>query len=288
VVIVKLLGGLGNQMFQYAFGKKMALKNNCDLKLDLSFYQEQNARRYELDHFNITPAIATSPEVEALKQKQVRQENLRFKFLFKPRPYFIHEKNLAFNPAYFNTRDQVYIDGYWQSEKYFIDAAPQIREDFRFATPPSNNNRLMLSQIESCNAVSIHIRRGDFLAAEFIEIHGLCSVEYYNDAVDIMAKKIEKPVFFVFSDNIPWAKQNIKTNQEICFVDINDDHSAFEDLRLMSACKHHIIANSSFSWWGAWLNAGENKLVIAPKKWFANEDMNKASSSIVPENWIRI
>jgi hypothetical protein len=289
MIIVKLMGGLGNQMFQYAFGRNIALKNKCDLKLDLSFFRTNESRKYSLNHFLIIENIAETVEIESLKHRHFLGVNKIKRKLFNARPYFIHQKNLEFNTNYLKTQTDVYLDGYWQSEKFFIDSAAQIRKDFQIKTLPSPTNENVLLQIESTNAVSLHIRRGDFQTSEALnKIHGTCSLEYYHRAAELIADKALTPIFYVFSDDISWAKKHLKLSYEMHFVDINDEQSAYEDLRLMSACKHHVLANSSFSWWGAWLNHKAGKITVAPKTWFVDIALNQQSSSIIPDNWIRI
>lgn len=289
MVIVKIFGGLGNQMFQYAFGRSMALKNNCDLKLDLSFFNNDEIRKYRLNDFLVIEDIANQAQIESIKELHFSPLNRLKRQIFNTKPYFLQEKNIEFNSNYLRTQHDVYLDGYWQSEKYFVDYSAQIRKDFQIKTLPSPTNKNMLKQIGSCNSISLHIRRGDFQKNEALnKIHGLCSLDYYYRAVDLIENKTTNPIFYIFSDDLIWAKQHLKLRYETQFVDINDDQSAHEDLRLMSNCKHHILANSSFSWWGAWLNLRIEKTIIAPKAWFADTKLNKQSASIIPDTWIRI
>lgn len=289
MIIAKLMGGLGNQLFQYAFSKNIALKNNGSLKFDLSYFEGNPFRSYELDHFRITKAIATRREIDHLKEKHFSKPNIYKRKLLKTRSYFVHEQGPLFNPDYFKLQKDVYIDGYWQSEKYFINSAVPIRNDLEFKSPPSTANQQMLRQITLAgNAVSIHIRRGDYIENQHAGIHGVCPLSYYTNAITMLVNKKPDAVFYVFSDDMDWAKQNLNLTHPTIFVDVNNIHTAFEDLRLMSACSHHIIANSSFSWWGAWLNPNPEKIVIAPKNWFADAQLNAKATSITPDSWIRI
>jgi len=289
MVISKIFGGLGNQMFQYAFGRHLALKNNQELKLDLSFFEYDGFRRYSLNHFSITENIAGPEDIELLKHKQnSRRHQLAIK-LFNSKPYFIHEQGLNFNPQYFTTQSNVYIDGYWQSGQYFSGSSTRIREDFQFKTPASEANKTMLSAIGADNSVSLHIRRGDFSSDRALNnIHGTCPIAYYQKASALITGKIKDPVFYIFSDDLAWAEQHLKLDYKMRLVDINDDETAYEDLRLMANCKHHIIANSTFSWWGAWLNANTDKIVIAPAQWFIDPVLNEQAQSIIPKSWIKI
>jgi len=289
MVITKLFGGLGNQMFQYACGRALSLKNKSELKLDLSFFENQSFREYGLHHFPVVENIAGAREIDRLRKRHNAKLNKLKRRLFNAKPYFVHEKDLESNPNYLKTQHDVYIDGYWQSEKYFTDFSAQIKKDFRVKTPPSSENKNMLAVIESCRAISLHIRRGDIaIKGPLNEIHGTCSMDYYQKAADLIASETSNPVFFIFSDDILWARQHLNLNHSTRFVGINDGHSAFEDLRLMYHCDHHIIANSTFSWWGAWLNDKSGKITVAPEVWFADTELNRQSASIIPSNWIRI
>jgi hypothetical protein len=201
---------------------------------------------------------------------------------------FLSQSLILSTKKNFNLGQYIYIDGYWQSEDFFLDKAAQIREDFQFVNEASFDNKEILTKIRDCNAISIHVRRGDFLSEQFIGVHGVCSLSYYQEAMTLMAKKVSDPVFFVFSDDIDWASKNLDNQFKTFFVNANDEATAYEDLRLMASCQHHILANSSFSWWGAWLNKDLNKITIAPKIWFADQELNQASKSITPTSWIRI
>lgn len=288
MVIIKLFGGIGNQMFQYAFGRTLALKNNCTLKLNLSFFDKSDSRTFSLEHFSAVLDPATPAEIEQIIQKQSSKLNGLKRKVLKSKPYVIYEKTLEFDPQNLETQKNAYVDGYWQSEKYFIQVSDQIREDFKIRTAPSAENAAVLQKIKSVNAISLHVRRGDFLDNDLNKIHGTCSIDYYEQAADLISKQVTNPVFFIFSDDINWVRENIKLQQDLVVVDINDDETAYEDLRLMSACRHHIVANSSFSWWGAWLNTHPGKMVVAPKNWFNDAELNRQSKTIVPESWIRL
>jgi hypothetical protein len=288
MIIVKLMGGLGNQLFQYAFGRAMSLKHHTQLKFDLSFFEGNRFRKYELGNWGMNAAAATSTEIEDLKKKHFSTLSTYKRKLLKTKANFVHEKGPLFNPAYFYVHSNAYIDGYWQSENYFISAAAQVMEDLYFNTAPSLPNQQMLSRIEQSNAVSIHVRRGDYVENAHANIHGVCSLNYYIDAVNYIAKQVTRPVFYFFSDDMDWVKQNFDLPYQTVFVDINDGDAAYDDLRLISACKHHIIANSSFSWWGAWLNPHSNKMVIAPKQWFSDAELNAKATAITPKSWVRL
>ena len=177
-----------------------------------------------------------------------------------------------------------YYIGYWQSEKFFKDISDEIRKDFSFPKFTSEKNLEILKLIKSYNSVSIHIRRGDYLQNR--GFNGLAPLEYYQKAIEYIKNKIENPHFFIFSNDIEWCRKNLSIENSY-YIDWNRGEESYRDMQLMSLCKHNIIPNSTFSWWGAWLNKNPNKIVIAPEKWF-NDCVNIDYSNIVPETWIKI
>jgi hypothetical protein len=295
MIIVYLNGGLGNQMFQYAFGKKIANKNNESLKLDIAefskIYIVETPRRYNLDIFNIEADIATAEDINKIKNRENGLILKIAKLIFGNKKTaqennIISEKHFHFDSEALEIKDNTYIRGYWQSEKYFEDIKDTIQKNFTIKIPPSNINKKTLEMIKKEISISIHIRRGDYVKdKKTSEYHGVCSLDYYNRAIKLIAKKINNPYFFVFSDDVGWAKKNLKLKYPAYFAN-NDDKHNYEDLRLMQNCKHNIIANSSFSWWGAWLNQNPDKIIVAPKRWF--NDPNIDTSDLIPENWIKI
>ena len=289
MIIVQLSGGLGNQLFQYAMGYTLAQKSKCELKLDLLFFENYEWHDYSLKPFAIQENIATMEEIEALRRRERSLPERVKRKLFNVQPFFIQEKNLLFDDFYLNIKRPAYLMGYWQCEKYFEKCSAAIREQFTVCEAPSLANRDLLQKISVTEAVSLHIRRGNFVNVDFInKIHGTCSLDYYSAAIKYVAAKCSKPVFYIFSDDMAWVKENIKVPYHHHFVDLNDAQTDYEDLRLMYSCKHHIIANSTFSWWGAWLSIYKNKIIIAPKKWYADPEKEKYTLTIVPDIWIRL
>jgi hypothetical protein len=288
VIIVEILGGLGNQMFQYAMGKSIALKNGVDLKLDIRGFKDYEWHQFGLGNLSISASLATDEEIRVfLLREQSFLSRIKRKILNKPSIRFA-EKNLEFDPKFCNIKNPAYLSGYWQSEKYFKEFSEVIRKELTVGIPPSDSNRYILGQIHDILSISLHIRRGNFVDTETVnKIHGTCSIEYYQEAIDFFGKRFSNPHFFIFSDDISWAKKNLFISHEHNFVDINAGRNDYEDLRLMYNCKHHIIANSTFSWWAAWLNPNAEKLIVAPKQWFQDKEMNNSSNSIIPEEWIR-
>ncbi|MGB9927471.1 MAG: alpha-1,2-fucosyltransferase [Methanosarcina sp.] len=273
MIIVKLTGGLGNQMFQYALGRQLAVKNNTTLKLDIQGFKDYKLRNYDLNFFNILENLATPDDLsgvisssDKLISKIGKHIGIGLKGIQQIK--YIKEQTFSFQPETLNLKDNVYLDGYWQSEKYFSDIKDIIRKDFTVKNVPNTANESIMKEITECVSVSIHIRRGDYVSNPTTsQYHGFLGLEYYQKAMRLMLEKVGNPHFFVFSDDPEWASENIKTNCPITYIEHNGVKN-YEDLRLMSTCKHHIIANSSFSWWGSWLSINEEKIVIAPKKWF--------------------
>jgi hypothetical protein len=290
VIIVNLIGGLGNQMFQYAAGRAVSLRLAAPLRLDVSDFASYGLHQgFELSKvFACNPEIATEKEV--LDLLGWRASWLARRILMRPSLAMLHGTKLVVEPHFHywpgirEVSHNAYLAGYWQSEKYFRDASETIRADFTFRHPLSKQNAETAERIGQAMAVSLHMRRGDYASnPKTNTAHGLCSLEYYRAAVLHMAEHIERPEFFVFSDDIAWVKANLKIDFPCRYVDHNQGAESYNDMRLMSLCRHHVIANSSFSWWGAWLNPDPGKIVIAPSRWFAN---GKRVEDLLPASWV--
>lgn len=282
MIIVVLKDGLGNQLFQYAAAKCIATKLNTQLKLDIASFGKNPVREYSLHHFDINEEFASSFEKISLRLKNI-YSRLVNKVGFRVREYRYFEKVLGFNPSFFQIKDNTYIEGYWQSENFFLPIADILRKEFMVKAAPDKKNAAYLNEMKGVNSVSLHIRRGDYVTNKLVNsIHGLCTTEYYQQAVEFIRRNIPDPVFFIFSDDMDWVKANfIIKNNSVHYMDHNENKD-YEDLRLMYSCKHNIIANSSFSWWGGWLNNNPNKIVIAPANWFKSHFIN---ADIVPATW---
>lgn len=292
MIIVRLMGGLGNQLFQYATGRRVALKNNMPLRLDLSWFRDQPDRPYCLNHFAIIEDIATPREIAQLKRDN---SGLIHRIFTTCReygtPYYlrsdVREKSLNFDPNIRQISRSAYLDGYWQSEKYFKNIENIIRREFSVINLPDTLNTNYAEMIQSLNAIAIHVRRGDYISNQKTnQFHGICSLDYYYRAINQIISKVENPHFFVFSDDPEWVLENLKIDAQITYVNHNSVDKNYEDLRLMSLCNHFIIANSSFSWWGAWLSENQSKIVISPSRWFKEKKYNDVYS--LPEGWKRI
>lgn len=292
MIIVRLTGGLGNQLFQYAAGRRIAVKNNIPLKLDLSWFKDQSDRPYSLNHFATIQDIASPAEVARLKGSKLTY--LKEILLQKAnldrhdgKRTLILEKSLDFDPNILQISGSAYLIGFWQSEKYFKDIEGMIKKEFVVRTPPDLENIKVANEIRNTEAVCIHVRRGDYVSdPKTNQSIGLCSLEYYYRAIDHIISKVEKPHFFIFSNDPSWTQRHIRIDAPITYVRHNPSDKNFEDLRLMTFCKHFIIANSSFSWWGAWLSSNERKIVIAPAQWFRGEQYN--DDDRLPKEWIRL
>ncbi len=289
-VVVRLMGGLGNQMFQYATARAVALHKGVPLKLDLSWLQKQPKREYELHNLRVVEEFASLDEIPFANQLGLIDRLLgRAAQMILPRhrQAVYQQKGLAYDPEVFNTRSQVLLVGYWQSEKYFRHIRETLLEEFAVATDLQAQTIDTAKSIAAVNAVSLHIRRGDYVSEPRTrEVHGVCPPDYYRSAVRFIADRVEEPHIFVFSDDMEWAKANLQINLRTAFVDHTDPGRGFEDLYLMRRCQHHVIANSSFSWWGAWLCDSPGKIVIAPRRWFSDPTIEEGD--IVPEGWPRL
>lgn len=282
MIISNLTGGLGNQMFQYALGRHLALKNKTQLKLHFTNALFCTKRTYSLDCFNVKAEMATKDDLKKMGIISDRIIN-RIIYLVEQRIHIKFNKNIVtenkqtFDKQILSLLDNIYLQGYWQNEKYFKDIEDQIRKDFTFKTKPAGKNLKLIKKIKNSNSVSIHVRRADYLKYKDFQI---CDINYYNKAIDIIKKKVKNPVFFIFSDDIQWCKNNLIIKNKTFYVKNN---KPCEDMKLMSLCKHNIIANSSFSWWGAWLNNNKNKIIIGPRRWAKRDNTNR-----LPENWLDI
>ncbi len=295
MIIVKLQGGLGNQLFQYAAARRLAHRHNAALKLDTSFLKVARvSREYELGHFNISAVIASNEEIKEIVGYDITGprpiiERLRSKLGFAGRVSPVYKQpHFHFDPALLNAPDNIYLDGYWQSEKYFRDIEGIIRRELVVRHPLEGKNLEITELIQTVDSVSFHVRRGDYVTdPEANRVHGnVCGPDYWRRSMDEVAAWVARPHFFVFSDDPGWVKENLEFNHPVTFVAHNGPEKACEDLRLMSLCRHQIIANSSFSWWGAWLNGNPDKIVIAPDRWLNRQDVNEGD--IIPATWRRL
>ena len=276
MLIVHLRGGLGNQMFQYAL-YLAAVESGKNASLDLSHFNKDNqSTKYELGN---TFSIHAAPL--PLWEKVLVKASWKFLHLLHQIPYKENDRSFGIFNKKVTALQFAYLKGYWQSEKYFEGISKTIRQHFTFPPFSDNKNKALFEQIVQRNSVSIHIRRGDYLKNN---LNWSLDIDYYNRAIQLIKEKVTAPNFFIFSDDTQWAEENIK-DPNCHFINWNKGDDSFRDMQLMSNCKHNIIANSSFSWWGAWLNNNEDKIVIAPDKWLSTME---GTRDIIPDSWIQL
>lgn len=300
MVIAKITSGLGNQLFQYAISRNLARHAKTELKLDISEFGSSSFRNYGLKYFNIPQAIASAEEIKEFRVRDKRPHvHVRHKIwrnvihniltaLIRKKIYLTRRTLpllMPFLPVISKYLDVIYVECYWQGEEYFRGVEDTLRKELTLRREFDNIPESILRSIDGVNSVAVHIRRGDYTAYQPLV---LLPLDYYRKAVEKIIHLCENPRFFIFSDDINWAKQNL---EQLCpqaeFVGAYTKD--YQDLILMSRCKHNIIANSTFSWWGAWLNSNPDKIVVAPGKWFADERLNaKRIKHLIPKNWIQI
>jgi hypothetical protein len=291
MVVVRLMGGLGNQLFQYAAARRIALVHGVPLKLDIAWFAGQRDRAYALHALKIEEAFATPDELRQITGSSTSGIE---KLLFHLRRRFrvgygwtwIQERRLSpFDRRVAIARGSVYLDGYWQSERYFDDIADTIHREFAIDVP--GDGRALLDQMAATESVSVHIRRGDYVAdPRKSAARSVCTPDYYRRCVTLFSERIANPHLFLFSDDPRWVAANLRFEHPTTLVSTVPARPDHEDLRLMSACRHHILANSSFSWWGAWLNPVRGKLVLAPRRWM--NDPRVDDRDVLPPGWIRV
>jgi hypothetical protein len=321
VVASRLCGGLGNQLFQFAAGRSLAQRCGARLILDAtSFSLPQEPRKFalapypidadvELDGYAYAPPrpVVGLPRPPGARERpdgivdrvayRLKKRGLMNDAAFAVvlgvlqrvagRPAALRvfsEKTFDYDPAFTKLGARTYLDGYWQSERYFADARDSIRRELTLPDAPNAANASWLAQIQASNSVCVHVRRGDYLLPPYSAQHGICSVGYYERAMLLVAERTEKPRFFVFSDDLAWSRAHI-VGPNMAFVDANSAQGAHDELRLMAACRHHIIANSSLSWWGAWLAHHDGQIVVGPEPWFST---GQGTPDLFPRSWLTL
>ena len=292
MIIISLSGGLGNQMFQYALGYSNALRLKTDLWLDLKWFKKNEAHNgFELEKvFKIHQPITARPRIiKYLGFWAGRRLNFfvginnwanLLPYKIYREPFFQYWHGIKFVP------DNSYLSGYWQSERYFIDVAQEVKKLFAFP-PPTGVNARITHDINECESVSIHVRKGDFFCDPINKtVHGVDLSLYYHHAINLVLSKISRPHFFLFSDDPVEALKLFPGRADITLVDHNTGPSSYNDMHLMSQCRHHILANSTFSWWAAWLGDYQKGITIVPNTWFLDKTID--TSDLYCKNWIRL
>lgn len=293
MILIKLQGGLGNQMFQYAFANILAKKNKSKIIIEDSIYsltekkEGYTPRNFELSIFNNEYVFAQKTDILLFEKlsfidKVKRKFNLNY-------PKKFNENTFEYSRKAISLKSPVFAKGYFQSFKYYIGFEQYIKSLFVFPIDKlSSKNIDLIPILKKQNTVAIHIRRGDYVTDSLTnQFHGTCNLDYYIKAITLIISQIENPTFVFFSDDSEWVKANFGNfTFDKIFIDDNKGLDSWRDMYLMSICSHNIIANSSFSWWGAWLNNNPKKKVIAPKKWFQAKEID--INSIIPSEWITI
>lgn len=288
MIIVKIYGGMANQLFQYAAGYALSLKNGVPLKLDISYPHELNTdtkRVFELNKFLIDYELASREEIQQIfKFRKI--DYVWNKLMPSSKKRFYGEKQIGYDDDFFKLGSQVYLRGYFQSEKYFLDCKSFIFEQFIFRNVAYDDMHLFLEKLNQQKTVALHIRLGDYLQLSANSIMAPFDLAYYKRAIEYIQKQVDDPVFLVFSDQILLAKQLLTIEANLLFVDASISKSADEDFVLMQSCQHQIITNSTFSWWAAYLNQKSGKIMVAPQKWY--KDHFGDATHLYPDNWVVI
>lgn len=289
MITVKLAGGLGNQMFQYALGRSLSLRYGVALALDLSFLLDRSNgnsyvyRDYYLNMFDISvdKFIEKSPIHHVIRNKFA--EKFRFNF-----PGVRVESQFNFNSTALNCGENCYYSGYWQSPKYFLESEECLRSDFTFLSTIKTSSQALLDRIKDSNSVCLNVRRGDYVGNK---LHGVCTVKYYHYALEQLFQRTNNPTVFVFSDDVEWCRANLRIPYEHMFVGHEHAHTTeFKNFDayfyIMSKCRHYIIPNSTFAWWAVWLNGRKDNVVIVPNRWFNDPNIN--AEELYEQTWIRV
>jgi hypothetical protein len=295
-VATHMQGGLGNQLFQYAAGRALAYRLGARLVLDCT-PRFASDRPFVLDRYPIDADIVRDGPTKvhrrhfrlsgALGRRLTDAFHDRFPTTHRIGGHafkvFGDKHWFRYDPAFENLAGAVYLSGYWQSYRYFDKVADLIRNEIRPSSPPSDANRSWLDRIEATNSVCLHVRRGDYLHDQSGPSL-ICARSYYDSAIQHVRRFLTKPQLFVFSNDIAWCRETFAA-PDIAFVDVNGSDDAVDDLRLMAACRHHIVANSSLSWWGAWLASRPGQVVIAPLPWWPGVSTH---ADLLPSGWIKL
>ncbi len=290
MIYVRLKGGIGNQLFQYAAGRALAQRTGEEFCLDINFLERTisgvTSRKYELSHLRDSVSLIG----ESSLWERVTLKYIPRIYCFLKGINFIDEAKILNETDFKKLGGNCYLDGYWQRLDYFNEISSILELDLTTSVDLSEKGAEILRGITAQSSIAVHIRRGDYVTLKSAAgYHGSMSAAYYRLAINKICELVENPLFYVFSDDLSWAKSNLQISPgNSIFVDHNSVDNAWEDLMLMGHCKHHIISNSSFSWWGAWLGGRINKnskqIVYAPDKWYRNKKISK--NGRFPDHWI--
>jgi hypothetical protein len=286
MIISELNGGLGNQLFQFAIARNLSLKLNIPFKLDVSIYNSSNnLRQYHLSVFGFKNTLADHTDISFFFPNRANGIARILQTLKKTyyRPVVIKEQNFKFNADILGyTNNNIYLKGYWQSEKYFSDIRSTLLDDLKITVPLRKSNRVLLEKMQSKKSVALHIRRGDYLGIQ--HQFPIMDAAYYQNAINKIYDNNDYQ-YFIFSDDIAWCKEVFGESDSIYY---SEGNSHYVDLCLMTMCNHNIIGNSTFGWWGSWLNNNPNKKVVVPKQWFGPALGHLDTKDMTPKEWIKI
>jgi hypothetical protein len=289
MIAVRLMGGLGNQLFQYALGRSLAARLDTSLAFDRGWFDEARPashpnRRYELDGLPLTDRLLRFSE-QQIAVLEAPRRLIPIGWKVRPRLQVIREGSPTFDADILDSPDASLLVGYWQSEKYFADVADELRDSFasRPRRPPLE---MHAERVRATRTIGIHVRRGDYVAvAETADIHGVLTTEYYDAAVAYIAEYANVEQVVVVSDDPAWARAHLSFPLPTWHASL-DLQNTRDEFDLLSACDHQVIANSSFSWWAAWLNSNPSKIVVAPRTWYRDPSID--TSDLVPASWPRL
>jgi hypothetical protein len=284
MIAVQLMGGLGNQLFQYSAARSASIRNGVGTLLDVHpFPFDIYGRRFELAHFRINAELRGNPDAPPALVNFPRTRSLMWRVQTKIWPWLrgpvVRQRGFAFDDSLERVRDGSCMLGLFQSERFFVDVADQIREELSLTITPSNTDAAVLGRIQESNAVCVHFRVQRYGL-------GLTPPEFYARALKYLTSRVSKPTLFVFTDDPVWVRKNVNLGLPMTLVDHNDGRAACRDLRLMAACRHFVIPNSTFSWWGAWLSHSPGKIVVATERWFVGKRHD--TRDLLPASWIRL
>jgi len=287
MVILKLMGGLGNQMFQFAAGLALARRLKTELCLDCSDFETHHKRQFTLDNYCID-GLYRPLRIDTLDATKFTRNRLLWRLGLARRAdrYFhFREKQFHFDEFFARLTGNVILVGHWNSVRYFASAEAEVRAAFRLRPElEAAIDPVLRQEIETCNSVSLHVRRGDYVTeAKAASVHGFIGLDYYRKAVEELCRRVDDPVFYLFTDDKAWVREHFSFLERFRIVDEAETQRDIEDLFLLSRCRHHIIANSTFSWWGAYLSDYAGKQVYMPQQWFA--DPKKDTRDIFVPGW---
>lgn len=290
MIIVQLKGGLGNQLFQYAAGLSLAAYHGTIVKVDIAELNRKDAeigtiRGFDLQQIRLAPGIATEAEISE-RRPQTLPARLSDKLKPPHRRQVYKEVNFRFDTHFFEAGSNIYLKGYRQSERYFKPIEMIIRDGFALKQEAVERVRPFAEELRNSNSVSLHIRRGDYTNREVSSYHGVLDEHYYQQAISYFESRIPGCRFYVFSDAPGWVEDHLSFQAPVEIISGGKTQTHFEDFYLISSCRHNVIANSTFSWWAAWLNEHTDKIVVAPKRWFNQADHD--TSDLIPQGWIRM